>query len=158
MPSLIGSAYSKATTNYLKMPAQHTYGIGTVYSNFATRQLRFVKVVATQNATPIEFTKDTGLPNGTLFTSGDTGYRAAASVFSNAVRAVQIVGEVYFISEPNATGFVIAVAEDTVNDSDANSNVQSGNYGDLEAAIQAGLEGAGLTTVVVTASTYTIAA
>jgi hypothetical protein len=157
MPSLIGSAYSKATTNYLKMPAQHTYGIGTVYSNFATRQLRFVKIVATTDGSAaVDFTKDTGLAGGTAFTTEGTGYRASASVFSNAVRAVQIVGEVYFISEPNATGFVIAVAEDTVNDSDANSNLPSG-YGDLEDAIKAAFPSA-WSGATVTASTYVIAA
>lgn len=157
MPSLIGSAYSKATTNYLKMPAQHTYGIGTVYSNFATRQLRFVKIVATTDGSvAVDFTKDTGLSGGTGFTTEGTGYRASASVFSNAVRAVQIVGEVYFISEPNSTGFVIAVAEDTVNDSDANSNLPSG-YGDLEDAIKAAFPSA-WSGATVTASTYVIAA
>lgn len=161
MPSLIDPSKSSGqvnvAANYLKMPAQGTYGVGTVYTNFATRQLRFVKVTATQTGTAVDFTKDTGLSGGTAYTVEGTGYRAAGSVFSNAVRAIQLVGEVYFISEPNATGFVIAVAEDTVNDSDANTNEPTG-YGDVEAAIKSGLEKSGLTTVVVAASTFTIAA
>jgi len=161
MPSLIDPSKSNGTVNvaanYLRMPAQGTYGVGTVYTNFATRQLRFVKIVATQQATAVLFPKDTGLSGGTAYTVENTGYRATNSVFSNAVRAVQLVGEVYFISEPNDTGFIIAVAEDTVNDSDVGSNDPTG-YGDLEAAIKAGLEKSGLTTVVVTASTFTLAA
>lgn len=165
MPSLIDPSKSSGqvnvAANYLKMPAQGTYGVGTVYTNFATRQLRFVQIVATSvvsgSATAVVFDKDTGLAGGTAYSTEGTGYRAAGSVFSNAVRAVQLVGEVYFISTPNSTGFVIAVAEDTVNDSDANTNEPTG-YGDLEAAIKSGLEKSGLTTAVVTASTYTIAA
>jgi hypothetical protein len=161
MPSLIDPSKANGVVNvaanYLKMPAHGTYGVGTVYTNFATRQLRFVKVIATQNATAVDFTKDTGLAGGTAYTVEGTGYRAAGSVFSNAVRAIQLVGEVYFISEPNATGFVIAVAEDTVNDSDVGSNDPTG-YGDVEAAIKAGLEKSGLTVVVVTASTFALAA
>ena len=54
MPSLIDPSKSSGqvnvAANYLKMPAQGTYGVGTVYTNFATRQLRFVTVAATKNA------------------------------------------------------------------------------------------------------------
>jgi len=162
MPSLIGSAYSQATTNYLKMPAQQSYGVGAVYSNFGTRQLRFIQIKATQTngSTAVDFTYDTGVTTGTAYTTEGTGYRAANSAFSKAVRALQIVGEIYYISVPNATGFVVAVSEDTLNDSDANSNLpgtlDSAAYGDLEAAIVAALAFAGTSSATVTG--YTIAA
>ena len=166
MPSLIDPSLAKGNVNvaanYLKMPAQGTYGVGTVYTNFATRQLRFLQVVATvaDGATAVNFLKDSGLVGGTAYTVEGTGYRAANSVFSKVVRAVQLVGEVYFISAPNATGFVIAVAEDTVNDSQVGSNdagtLDSAAYGDLEAAIVAALAFGGTSSATVTG--YTIAA
>ena len=161
MPSLIDPGLSgskvNVAANYLKMPAQGTYGVGTYYSNFATRQLRFVTVAATKNASALDFR----LADGTTG-ADNTGFMSAVSIFQKAVRAVQIVGEVYYISEPNATGFVVAVAEDTVNDSDTTGNIADAtSYGDLEAAVVAAL--AALPnqvtgTVVATVSTKTISA
>ena len=46
MPSLLGSTVA---ANYGRMTAQQTYGIGQAFTNFATRQLRLIKVTATAN-------------------------------------------------------------------------------------------------------------
>jgi hypothetical protein len=166
MPSLIDPSKSNSVVNvaanYLKLPAQETYGVGEVYSNFGTRQLRFIQIKATQanGSTAVDFTKDNGTSGGTGFTVEGTGYRATNSVFSKAIRALQLVGEIYYISVPNSVGFVVAVTEDTLNDSDANSNVpgtlDSAAYGDVEAAITAALAFGGTSATTVTG--YTIAA
>lgn len=138
MPSLIGSAYSQATTNYLKMPAQQTYGVGQIYSNFGTRQLRMLKVTAV--------TGDTGSTSAVNFS---TNYQSSGSNFALAVRALQTGVEIYQIWVPGTTGFIVAVSEDTINDSDSNSNV-AGGYGDLEAAITAAVAtGTGAATTIV---------
>lgn len=122
MPSLFGTTVA---ANYGKMTPQQTYGVGTIYSNFGTRQLRFVQITAVA-------------ANGSTAVNFSTNYTNPLSSFSVAIRAIQSVAEIYYINIPNATGFVIAIAEDTANDSNTNSNTPGG-YGDLEAAVTAAL-------------------
>lgn len=146
MPSLLGTTVA---ANYGAMTPQQTYGVGTIYSNFGTRQLRFVQVTAV-----------TGNTGSTSAVNFSTNYQSALSAFAVAVRALQTAGEVYYINVPNSTGFVIAVAEDTLNDSDTSSNVPGG-YGDIEAAVLAALDAGSFTTgtgKAVTATAFTIAA
>jgi hypothetical protein len=142
-----GTTATGVAANYLKMPAQTTSGVGQPFTNFTTRQLRFIKVVATNNSTAVRFDKDTGL-------SGGTGtYASPASVYSNAVRALQTVAEVYALFTPGTAGFIAVIAEDTVNDNAVGTNIRGDvavtsaiTYGVMEAAVSAALTAAGLTT------------
>lgn len=140
MPSLIGT---NVTTNYLRMPAQHQYGVGEIYSNFGTRQLRLLRVTAV-----------TGASGSTSAVDFATGYQLAASKFSLAIRALQTGAEIYQIWVPGTSGFLVAVSEDTLNDSDSSSNVAGGpvsttTYTDLEAAITAAVAtGTGAATTI----------
>lgn len=120
MPSLFNTTVA---ANYGRMTAQQTYGVGQAFTNFATRQLRLIKITATADASPISFTDASATAN---------------SKFSAAVKALQTVAEVYAILTPGSAGFLALVAEDTVNDSDTSSNVPGG-YGDIEAVIAAAL-------------------
>lgn len=100
MPDLTSEVLSN---NYRKMTPTQTYNSGEFYSNFGTRQLAWFKVELA------------GLNNG-------GNYQAKDSVFSKAVRGLQLNTEVYFISKPADTTtdyFVVAVAADTTPD---NSN------------------------------------
>jgi hypothetical protein len=81
MPSLLGTTVA---ANYGKMTAQQTYGVGEVYSNFGTRQLAFFKIA---------------LANVNNDGAGGT-YTDANSLFSKAVRGLQLNTEVYYISAP----------------------------------------------------------
>lgn len=149
MPSLIGSdllvtgGNSLATTNYLKMTPQHTYGVGQIYSNFGTRQLRLLKITAV-----------TGPSGSTSAVDFSVNYQSAASKFALAVRALQTGAEIYQIWVPGSAGFLVAVSEDTINDSDSSSNVAGGpvsttTYTDLEAAITAAVAtGTGAATTI----------
>lgn len=147
MPSLLGTSVA---ANYGKMTAQTTSGVGAIYSNFGTRQLRFVKIVATSD--------------GSTAVNFSTNSTSALSNFAVAVRALQNVAELYFVSAPNSTGFVVAVAEDTINDIDSGNGGQAGEagvygYGVLEAAVVAALKansvGSGSTA---TASAFSVVA
>lgn len=120
MPSLFNTTVA---ANYGRMTAQQTYGVGQAFTNFATRQLRLIKITATANSVAVDFTDASATAN---------------SAFSAAVKALQTVAEVYAILKPGTAGFLALVAEDTINDSNTNSNVPGG-YGDVEAAIAAGL-------------------
>lgn len=133
MPSLLNTTVA---ANYGKMTAQQTYGVGQAFTNFATRQLRLVKIVATASngSSAVDFTDST---------------HGALSDFAKAARALQIVAEVYAIFTPGTAGFLALIAEDTVNDSNADTNVPGG-YGDLEAAIVAALAKGGSATATVT--------
>jgi hypothetical protein len=113
MPSLINDTLA---ANYRKMTPQQTYGVGEFYSNFGTRQLAWFRVELAN------------LNNADNFTDAD-------SVFSKAVRGLQIATEVYFISRPVSTTtdyFVVAVTADTTPD---NSN----DGGDTSSPTQAEL-------------------
>ena len=130
--NLIGVVGSDGTTatgvaaNYGRMTNQQTYGVGQGFSNFATRQLRLLKVTATASngSTAVDFTD------------------ASAGIFSDfakAVRALQVVAEVYMIFTPGTAGFLALVAEDTTT-----------GYGILEKAVKEALAKGGSATATVT--------
>lgn len=91
MADLIGTIVAK---NYQKAAPS---------SMFGTRELTFVSVTITGP----DMTKQTGT---------DGAYTDADSYFSRAIRAIQGYVEVFFIGTPDATSFVMAIAEDTAND------------------------------------------
>lgn len=97
MPDLTGAILAQ---NYRKMTPQQTYGVGEYYSNFGTRQLGWFKVALADVA--------------------NTGFDTSVdSLFSKAVRGLQLNTELYFVSKPtNASPdyFVVAVAYDTTPD------------------------------------------
>jgi len=146
MPSLIGSTGSDGTTatgvaaNYLKMSPQDTYATGAEFSNFGTRSLRLLKVVTTGGTN--DLTKGADGATGT--------YKDQNSVFARAVRALQTMGEVYLVGEPDGTSFMALVSGDTVNDAAVNSNVAGTGYNALEAVINSSLNASGSCTVTAT--------
>jgi len=152
MPSLLGTTVA---TNYGRMVPQQGYGVGSLFSNFGTRQLRVLKVIATGNdgSTAVLFQKDTGLTGGAAYSTVGTGYQASNSAFSKAVRALQVGAEIYQVYTPGTTGFLVLVTEDTVNDSDTTGNTADGSYGDLEAAVVASLGFGGSSTCTITTVT-----
>ena len=153
MPSLIDPSLTHSTinvaANYGKMTPQTTYGTaGQPFSNFGTRQLRFLKVTATSDgSTPVNFT--------------DASFAAFSNV-SVAIRAIQVGAEIWQVFRPGTAGFLVAVSEDTINDSDASSNVAGGlgggasttTYTDLETAIAQALN----STLNVTTATAVVVA
>jgi len=142
MPSLFGT---DVAANYGRMTTQQTYGVGQPFTNFATRQLRFIKVVATaaDGSTPVDFTDASA---------------AALSDFAKAVRALQTVAEVYALFTPGTAGFIAVISEDTVNDADVDTNTRPTQavtsaltYGAMEKVIRLNLAKGGSATVTVTA-------
>ena len=132
MPSLLGTT---VTTNYNRVvgPDYTMVDGARVYagpfSNFGTRKLNFYKVTAVENGGAVDFSK------GTL--AGAGAYTDSGSVFALAILALQQFGEVFFVGTPDAVGFVVALADNTVNGAEANSNVQADTFGAMEAAIAA---------------------
>jgi hypothetical protein len=128
MPSLFGTTVA---ANYGRMTAQETYGVGQQFSNFGTRQVRFVKVVISGGS-------NNDLTKGS---DGATGsYSDSLSLFALAIRGIQQYAEIYYVGTPVATGFVIAVSDDTDNDNDAaNGNISNGGNGLIEAAVNAAI-------------------
>ena len=130
MPSLIGSNLGGVgesgtiAQNYLT--SYGTFQSTAPFTNFGTRVLRFVKVtaVAADGSTAVNFS---------------TNYQQSNSSFSKAVRSLQVVGELYGVFAPNSAGFVAVFSDDTLNDSNTNSNVEDASYGDVEAAIVSAL-------------------
>ena len=120
MPSLLGSTVA---LNYLKTKPTTQLG---------TRALRMVKVtVNNAGSTSVDLTKQTG----------STGsYLDSNSYYSAAVRALIIHMEVYAVYQPSSTIFMALVADNTAQDSDANTNAPGG-YGDAELAIAAAING-----------------
>jgi hypothetical protein len=143
--------------NYGRVVPQHTYGAqGTNYTNFGTRNLRFIKVNVTGGNN--DLTKKDGLTaidTTDAATTAATNYMGSLSLYSNAIRALQTTVEVWGVFTPSATDFIAVVSDDTANDSDTNSNV-AGGWGDTEAAIAANLNASA--TVVVTSAAFTGAA
>lgn len=140
MPSLLGTTVA---ANYGRMTNQQTYGVGQAFTQFATRQLRMIKVVAvgSDGTTAVNFTDASASGN---------------SDFSKAVRALQTCAEVYTIFTPGTAGFLALVAEDTINDATANTRATQAvssalTYAVLEGVINASLEKGGSSAVTVTA-------
>jgi len=102
MPSLYGTTVA---ANYGKMTAQQTYGTDNNFSNFGTRNLRFLKVTATTDgSTAVNFSTTT--------VSSYTGF----TYFSGAVRTLQTIGELYLVGPGGSVGFLVAVSGDTLAD------------------------------------------
>ena len=125
------------------MTNQQTYGVGQAFTQFATRQLRMIKVIAvgSDGSTAVDFTDASATAN---------------SDFSKAVRALQTCAEVYTIFTPGTGGFLALVAEDTINDATANTRATQAvssalTYAALEAVILASLAKGGSSAVTVTA-------
>lgn len=100
MPSLINDTLA---ANYRKMTPTQSVNTGEFYSNFGTRQLAWFKVELANMR-------------------NSNNYLEADSLFSQAVRGLQLNTEVYFISQPTSAAtdyFVVAVTADTTPD---NSN------------------------------------
>ena len=117
--------------NYNKVSATSALG---------TRSLRFLKVTAVHSASAVDFSK--------AVLAGTGSYTAADSLWAKATRALQGTAEVYIYFTPGTAGFMVAVADDTINDSDTSSNVPGG-YGDMEGAI---LDACGIDTSVTVAA------
>jgi hypothetical protein len=144
--NLVGQTGTDGTTatgvaaNYLRMPAQDQYATGAEYSNFATRSLRLIKVVTSGGTNDLRYGAD-----------GATGtYKDTNSVFGRAVRALQTMGEVYLVGQPDATTFMALVAGDTVNDATTSSNVAGTTYNAMEAVVAASLNASGTCTITAT--------
>ena len=126
MPSLLGTYVA---ANYGRMTSQDTYG-GVTFSNFGTRYLAFIKIVASGSPNPaVDFTAaqgtDTDASNITGYTQPLTyAWQDSNSAFSVAVRTIQQYGEIYFVGTPVTASFTVAVAIDTMNSAAANSNVE----------------------------------
>jgi hypothetical protein len=73
--------------NYLKAQAP--------FSRFSTRNLNFYSVE---------------------ISGVETNFNAANSLFAQAVRGIQLNAEMFYVGLPSAGAFIVAVAEDTVQD------------------------------------------
>lgn len=134
MPSLLGTYVA---ANYGRMTSQDTYG-GVTFSNFGTRNLAFLKIVAGSSA--VDFTAapstdaDTASVNGQSFNDqiNSNNWQDSNSPFAVAVRTIQQFAEVYFVGTPATqstnSAFVVAVAIDTANSAAASSNVEVLSY------------------------------
>lgn len=135
MPSLLGTTVAQ---NYGRMTPQQTYSTGVNFTNFATRNVRFIKIGVAGGTNDL-----------TKGADGATGsYEDSLSLYSKAVRALQVTTEVYMVFVPSAAAFVAVVADDTANDSNAGTNLPTG-WGDTESVIQAALN-AGATVTITT--------
>ena len=138
MPSLLGTTVA---ANYGKMTAQQTYGTDNNFSNFGTRNLRFLKVTATSDGTTaIDFSATT-----VYSTTGFTD-------FSAAVRTLQTIGEIYLVGPGGSVGFLVAVSGDTLADGTSVAS-SSPSYTAIQTALVAYLnahlnQGSGATATV----------
>jgi hypothetical protein len=144
--NLVGQTGTDGTTatgvaaNYLRMPAQDQYATGAEYSNFGTRSLRLLKVVTSGGTN--DLTKGADGANGS--------YKDTNSVFGRCVRALQTMGEVYLVGQPDATTFLVLVSADTVNDASVGSNTANTTYNAMETVIAASMNASGAATVTAT--------
>jgi hypothetical protein len=138
MPSLLGTYVS---ANYGRMTSQDTYG-GVTFSNFGTRNLAFLKIVA--GNTSIDFTAAPSTDADITTTTDGVSlnlevnsnlWQDALSPFAVAVRSIQQVAELYFVGSPATSGansaFVVAVAIDTASDANVSSNTEIATYPQL---------------------------
>jgi len=115
-------------TNY-----NNTFVAANPYTQFGTRQLVLLKATA---------------GSGTPFAAADID--DAGSDYFAAINAIQGFGELYHVQRVSDTVIAFMAAIDTLQDSDANTNVPGG-YGDIEAALGAAVSGS-LTFTVAAAS------
>lgn len=126
MPSLYGTT---VTANYGKMTAQQTYGTDNNFSNFGTRNLRFLKVTATTDGTTAIDFSATSVSTLSGFTD-----------FAAAVRTLQTIGEIYLVGPGGSAGFLVAVSGDTLADGTSVS-VSSPSYTAIQTALVAAMKG-----------------
>ena len=123
-------------------------------SQFGTRELSVIKVlVGGTNASMIL------VDGSTADAGGVVGHTMTNSLFSAAVRNLQIFAEVYAVFTPVATGFMAIIATDTANGSEvATPNLNATTFGSAEASIKAAIQAInGQTDATVTISLPTIA-
>jgi hypothetical protein len=124
-------------------------------TQFGTRELSVIKVlVGGTNASMILVDGSTG------DVGGIAGHTYTNSLFSAAVRNLQIFGEVYAVYTPVATGFMAVVATDTLNSSESGNgtNPIATTFGLAEASIKAAIQAInGQTDATVTISLPTVA-
>ena len=123
-------------------------------SQFGTRELSVIKVlVGGTNASMIL------VDGSTADAGGVVGHTMSNSLFSAAVRNLQIFAEVYAVFTPVATGFMAIIATDTANGSEvATPNTNATTFGSAEASIKAAIQAInGQTDVSVAISLPTIA-
>ena len=123
-------------------------------SQFGTRELSVIKVlVGGTNASMIL------VDGSTADAGGVVGHTMTNSLFSAAVRNLQIFAEVYAVFTPVATGFMAIIATDTANGSEvATPNTNATTFGSAEASIKAAIQAInGQTDASVTISLPTIA-
>ena len=126
MPSLLGTTVA---TNYGKMSAQQTYGTDNNFSNFGTRNLRFLKITATSDgSTAIDFSSST-----VYSTTGFTD-------FSAVVRTLQTFGELYLVGPGGSAAFLVAVSGDTLADGTSVASPSTPSYTNVTNAIVAALK------------------
>ena len=109
-------------------------------TQFGTRQLTFLKVVATgsDGSTAVDFSATSTASN---------------SDFSKAVRTIQNFNEIYAVGTPDAVGFIVVIADDTKNGANS-GNTQGTGHGLLEAALVAALAKGGSATATVSELTF----
>ena len=123
-------------------------------TQFGTRELSVIKVlVGGTNASMIL------VDGSTADAGGVVGHTMTNSLFSAAVRNLQIFAEVYAVFTPVATGFMAIIATDTANGSEvATPNTNATTFGSAEASIKAAIQAInGQTDASVTISLPTIA-
>jgi hypothetical protein len=125
------SVDSTTSANWLKT---------TPSTQFGTRQLTFLKVVATGS-------------DGSTAVNFSTSSTASNSDFSKAVRTIQNFNELYAVGTPDAVGFIVVIADDTKNGADS-GNTQGAGHGLLEAALVAALAKGGSATATVSELTF----
>ena len=124
-------------------------------TQIGTRELSVVKVlVGGTNASMIL------VDGSTADVGGIPGHTYTNSLFSAAVRNLQIFGELYAVYTPVATGFIAIVATDTLNSSESGNgtNPIATTFGLAEASIKAAIQAInGQTDATVTITLPTVA-
>jgi hypothetical protein len=139
MPSLFGADSNtgiNVAANYGRMVPQQTYNTGLNFTNFGTRNVRLIKVAVSG-----------GTNDMTKSSDGSTGsYTESNSLYSKAVRTLQVYAEIYAAFVPVAGGFVALVSDDTAQDADSGNNA-NGGWGLAEAAIANSLNASASVTI-----------
>ena len=124
-------------------------------TQIGTRELTVLKVlVGGTNASMIL------VDGSTADVGGIPGHTYTNSLFSAAVRNLQIFGELYAVYTPVATGFIAIVATDTLNSSESGNgtNPIATTFGLAEASIKAAIQAInGQTDATVTITLPTVA-
>jgi hypothetical protein len=120
----------------------YNYGKTTPTTQLGTRVIRFVKVTISGGTPPDLTTKD-----------GSGSYTDSQSYYNALVRTMSDYAEIYAMFIPSSTIAVFAIADDTAQDSDTNTNV-AGGWGDFEANALAALGSWGSGAVAVTTGTW----